>query len=89
MRRAFKDRALQQMYEVCVTHAMDPTSEFYFHTRDGRIVTRGGASHRCMFWNGHAYELGWVPVGMKALRYDGTLGYAAYRAGRDFASNNF
>jgi hypothetical protein len=83
MRKRFKTRAMQAMYEACLTGASDNWSEFYLaRTTAGVNATgpnqpRGGAGHRCGYWDG------WRGVNSLYARASGTLGYAAWRAGND------
>lgn len=76
---------LAAMYAKCLELASDNFSEFYYgdgRTDLGPRNMRTGAGHRCAFWDGAR--------GRRSL-YDGTrggkktYGYAAFRAGVDFA----
>ncbi len=77
MANRFKDEGLRKMYDTCITLAHDPDSEFYVSPNGLRFERRSGASHRNAFWAGvDGMRPHWVEPG--------TLGYAAWAAGRDF-----
>lgn len=90
----FKDKFLADFYRITTALAHDPTSELYVqapgHRDHGK--RRTGAMHRCCFWAGVEFvEDGPIVVNGKKLAKtvvgvkSGTLGHAAYRAGKDFA----
>ena len=90
----FKDKPLADFYRITTALAHDPTSELYVqapgHRDHGK--RRTGAMHRCCFWAGVEFvEDGPIVVNGKKLAKtvvgvkSGTLGHAAYRAGKDFA----
>ena len=92
----FKDKFRADFYDRITALANDPTSEFYVgsiargHRDHGK--RRTGAMHRCCFWAGVEFvEDGPIVVNGKKLAKtvvgvkSGTLGHAAYRAGKDFA----
>ena len=93
MKNPFKDKWLADFYEKCTALASDPTSEFYVQALgrrdDGK--RRTGAMHRCCFWAGVEFvENGPIVINGKKLKHPlwvrpRTIGYAAYRAGKDFA----
>lgn len=75
IRRRFKDKSMQQMYETCITLGADRSSTFW--NADGSRHT--GAAHRNYYWHGLD---GVRPVGL----VEDTLGYACWRAGMDAKS---
>jgi hypothetical protein len=79
MKTPFRTRELATMYENCIRLASDNATEFYYGGLPGPRWPRRGAGHRCAFWDGYQ--------GVKSLysRSQGSYGYAAYRAGADFA----
>jgi len=71
MRKRFKDKSMQEIYETCRRLAADPTSEFYHHGKP-----RSGAAHRNAYWNGRR--------GIAATLFTrGSPSYACWRAGAD------
>ena len=77
MRRSYKDPALQSVYESITRLARDKTSTLYF---DGRPYPHG-SNIRIYFWRGVE---GMRPLGLQ----QGTQGWAAWMAGRDFATES-
>jgi len=72
MSNRFRNTSMRKMYDACITLARDIDSEFYVNG-----TRRSGASHRNAFWAGvDGMHPHWVQ--------EGTLGYAAWRAGQDF-----
>lgn len=67
----FKDRDLQRLYKACRRFGSDKSSTFYLSNG----LPHRGASHRCAYWDGRG--------GRKSPYPRGTLGYAAWAAGRD------
>jgi hypothetical protein len=74
-------RTLRPVYEVCRKLAADNFSEFYIplHNRaaPGPRYPRGGAGHRCAYWQGRLGHFGLYH------KFPGTQGYAAWAAGAD------
>ena len=71
MRKRFKDKSKQAVYETCRRLAADPTSEFYHQGKP-----RSGAGHRNAYWNGRR--------GLPAKLFPrDSLSYACWRAGAD------
>ena len=73
MANRFKTAELRKIYDFYFAAASDPDSVLYTNGEQ-----RKGNSWTCAFWqgaNGHA----------NLVNPKGTTGYAAYRAGQDFA----
>lgn len=88
-RGGFKDRSMSGLYTACRDAAADNWSEMYLSRTTAGInpmgpnMPRRGAGHRCAYWDGRQ--------GVRSLysRAHGTLGYAAWAAGRDDARRGY
>ena len=83
MANPFRERAMRVMYDAALTQAQDNRSEYYVAKLSsgpiyGPAWPRRGAGHRCGFWDG------FYAVNSLYARSQGTLGYAAFRAGQAF-----
>lgn len=72
-KRRYKDDSMNNVYWVMYALAFDGNGSMYH--KDG--TPHRGASHRCNFWGGY--------YGNTRTPERGTLGYAAFMAGKDFA----
>ena len=76
MRKRFKDRHMQAIYEACRRMGADNFSEFYYSAKAmGPRWPRRGAGHRNAYWNGRQ--------GKPTSWARNSLAHAAWAAGQD------
>jgi hypothetical protein len=74
MRRKFKNRNMQEMYDICRRLAGDLNSEFFINGKPRR-----GAAHRSAYWTGREGK-------PNKLWPRNSLSYACWAAGKDDGS---
>lgn len=79
----FRDPMMRGIYDGCRSQARDNWSDFFQAKTTaglnpmGPNAPRRGAGHRCAYWDGRMGRMSMY------ARAQGTLGYAAWRAGHD------